>query len=80
MFFFYQTPLFLAKESYISNQNINDEIVKHINNALIELKKKIDIKKIPENENPNKISDIAEKILLKNTLINNKKVNYFLQT
>ena len=31
--------LFLAKISYNINQIINDEIVKHINNALIELKK-----------------------------------------
>ena len=33
------TPLFLAKELYDSNQNMNDEIVKHINDALTELKK-----------------------------------------
>ena len=32
-----KTLLFLAKELYNSNQNINDEIVKHINDALIEL-------------------------------------------
>ena len=32
-----KTPLFLAKELYNSNQNINDEIVKHVNDALIEL-------------------------------------------
>ena len=32
--------LFLAKELYNSNQNLNDEIVKHINDALIELKKR----------------------------------------
>ena len=28
--FFNHTPLFLAKESYNSNQNVNDQIVKHI--------------------------------------------------
>ena len=39
IFFFYQTPSFLAQKLYNSNQNINDEIVKHINNSLIELKK-----------------------------------------
>ena len=44
-YFFYQIPLFLVKELYI-NQNINYEIVKHINHALIELKKDINIKKI----------------------------------
>ena len=44
-YFFYQIPLFLVKELYI-NQNINYEIVKHINHALIELTKDINIKKI----------------------------------
>ena len=39
-YFFYNTPLFLAKELYNSNQNINDEIVKHINDPLTELKKR----------------------------------------
>ena len=37
---FYQTPLFLAEELYNSN-----EIVKHINDLLIELKKEINRKK-----------------------------------
>ena len=55
--FFCHTPLFLAKELYNSNQIRNDEIVKRINDALIELKKDINIKKIPDNENPNKIVD-----------------------
>ena len=36
---FYQAPLFLAKELYNSNQDINYEIVKHFNDALFELKK-----------------------------------------
>ena len=43
--------------------NVNDQIVKHINDALIELKKDINRKKIPKNENANKIVDIVEKIL-----------------
>ena len=34
--FFYHTPLCLQN----SNQNINDEVVKHINDLLIELKKR----------------------------------------
>ena len=42
--FFYHTPLSLAKELYNSNQNINDETVKHINDAFIELKKYINKK------------------------------------
>ena len=41
--------------SYSSKQNINNEIVKHINVALIELKKDINRKNIPKNENPEKI-------------------------
>ena len=45
-YFFYRTPLFLVKELYNSNQNINDEIVKHINDTLIELKTRYYQKKI----------------------------------
>ena len=37
---------FLAKELYNSDQNINDEIVKQINDALIELKKILIEKKL----------------------------------
>ena len=37
-YFFYHTLLFLANKLYNSNQNVNDEIVKHINDGLIELK------------------------------------------
>ena len=47
--FFNHTPLFLAKASYNSNQNVNDEIAKDINDPLIELKKDINSKKIPKN-------------------------------
>ena len=53
---------FLGKELYNSNQIVNDKIVKDINDSLIELKN-INTKKIPKNENPNKIVDIVEKIL-----------------
>ena len=51
----------MAKESYNSNQNINDETEKHISDTLIEFKKDINRKKNPENENPNKIVDIVDK-------------------
>ena len=54
---------FIIKELCNSDQTINDEIVKDINDALIELKIYINRRKIPENENPNKIADIVEKIL-----------------
>ena len=61
-YFFYHAPLFLAKE-YNSDQNLNNEIVKHINDALTEIKKDVSRKKLPENVNPNKIVDIVEKML-----------------
>ena len=35
LIFFNHTPLFLAKDLYDSNQIRNDEIIKHINDALI---------------------------------------------
>ena len=60
---FYHTPLFLAKKLHNGNQDVNDEIVKLINDALIELKKDINRKKVPKNKSPNKIVDIVEKIL-----------------
>ena len=60
---FNHTLLFLAKELYNRNQNVNDEIFKDISDSLIELKKDINTKQFPKNENPNKIVDIVEKIL-----------------
>ena len=48
-YFFNHTPLFLAKALYNSDQNVNDEIAKDINDPLIELKKDINSKKIPKN-------------------------------
>ena len=63
VYFLNHTPLFLAKEFYNSNQNINDEVVKHINDSLIELKKDINTEKIRKIKNPNKIVDIVQKIL-----------------
>ena len=62
-YLFYNTALFSAKELYSSNQNDNDKIVKHSNDLLIKLKKDINVKKIPKNQNPNKIVHIVEKIL-----------------
>ena len=62
-YFFYYTLSFLAKKLYNSNQYGNDQIVKHINDLLIELKKGISINKIPKNQKPNKIVEIVEKIL-----------------
>ena len=42
---FYHAPLFLTKELHNSNKNVNDEIVKRINNTLIVLTKYINNKK-----------------------------------
>ena len=57
-YFHYQAPSFLTK------------IVKHLNKSLVDLRNSINSEEIPENENPNKIIDIVEKVL---DLINNKK-------
>ena len=62
-YFSNHTLLFLAKELYNSNQNVNDEIVKDIIDSLTELKKDINTKKIPKNGDQNKTINIAEKIL-----------------
>ena len=50
-------------KKYFAFQAINYNIVKHINDPLIELKSDTSRKKIPENENPSNIVDIVEKIL-----------------
>ena len=47
--------LFLANGLYNSNLNVNDEIVKCVNDALIELKKYTNRNNFPENENSNKV-------------------------
>ena len=60
-YFFYNTPLFLAKELCNSDRNINDEIVKHVNDALIESKKHINRKKFSDHRNLNKIVNVVEK-------------------
>ena len=49
-------------KKYFVFQAINDNILKHINDALIELKSDSSRKKI-ENENPSNIVDIVEEIL-----------------
>ena len=60
-YYFYHNLLFSAKELYNSSEMVNNEIVKHINDALIELKKDSNRKKNPKNENPNKILNIVKK-------------------
>ena len=62
-YFFYQFPSYLAKMLYDSDKIKNNEIIKHINNGLIEVRNSINSKEIPKNENPKKVVNIAEKIL-----------------
>ena len=73
-YFFNHTQLFLAKELYNSNENVNDEIVKDVNDSLIELKKDINTKKIRKNENANEIIDTVEKVLNFNEQLKGKGV------
>ena len=57
-----KNPSFLAKDLIRAKQCKNELLVNNINDELIDLRNVI-IKKIPENENPNEIVDIVEKIL-----------------
>ena len=50
-YFLYQTPSYLKKVLYDSDEIENDEIIKNINNGLIELRNSVISKKIPEDEN-----------------------------
>ena len=59
----YQYQLFLAKYLITSKQAKNEQLVNSINGELIDLQNVIIKKEIPENENPDKIADIVEKIL-----------------
>ena len=61
--FKYQNPLFLAKDLIRTTQAKNKQLVCNVNDGFIDLRNAIIIKEIPENENPNKIVDIVEKIL-----------------
>ena len=58
-YFKYQSPSFLAKDSFKAK---NNKLVNNINYALIDLRNAIIIGAIPVNENPNKIVDIVKKI------------------
>ena len=62
-YFIYQTPSYLRKVLYNSDEIKDDEIIKNINNRLIELRNSINSKEIPENENPKKVVNIVEKII-----------------
>ena len=76
-FEFFNYPSFLVKYVYEHNQNENEKIVKNINESLIDLRSSINEKKIPENESPKNIVNIAQKFW---TFIKNKRVMDFLRT
>ena len=59
---FSQTLLDL-KDLISAKQNKNGKLVNKINNGLIDLRKGINRKEIPEKENPKKVADIVEKTL-----------------
>ena len=71
------TPLFSAKEIHNRNHNVNNKIVKYINNALIELKKDVNWKKFLKMKIQIKYLTLLETAWI---LINNKKVKDFLWT
>ena len=58
----YQNPLLLEKDLIRATQTKNEQLVNDVNDGLIDLRSIIIRKEIPENKNPNKIVDIAEKI------------------
>ena len=58
----YQNPLFLAKYLIRATQAKKEKLVNNIDDGLIDFKNAINRKEISENENPNKIVDIVEKI------------------
>ena len=62
-YFKYQNPLLLEKDLIRATQTKNEQLVNDVNDGLIDLRSIIIRKEIPENKNPNKIVDIAEKIL-----------------
>ena len=55
--------MFLAKDLIRANQAENEQLINNINYGLIDLRNAIIRKEIPENENPNKLVSIVEKIL-----------------
>ena len=59
-YFKYHSPSFIEKDLFKAK---NNKLVNHVNDALIDLRNATNIGAIPENENPNKIVDVAEKIL-----------------
>ena len=75
-YFKYQNPLFLAKDLIRTSQAKNEQLVNNVNDGLIDLRNTIIKKEIPENENPNKMVDIVEKItIIKKEIPENENPN-----
>ena len=53
----------MVKDLHRVNQAKNELIVNQVNDALIDLRNTINKKIIPENEYPDKVTDVAKKIL-----------------
>ena len=62
-YFKYQNSLFSAEDLIRATQAKNEQLVNSVNDGLIDLGNVINRKRIPGDENPNKIFDTAEKIL-----------------
>ena len=62
-YFKYQNPSSLVKDLIKADKNKKDKIRYLIINQLIKLKEDINLKEIPENENPKKVASIVEKLL-----------------
>ena len=62
-YFGYESPSFLVKDLYESNQNKKDMVAKYLNESLIDLRNNINITEIPKNENPKKVAYSIGKIL-----------------
>ena len=63
VYFGYQNPSFLANYLYKANEAKNEQMIKRVNNAFIDLWSNVIRKKIPENENLDKVISIIEKTL-----------------
>ena len=61
-YFGIQNPSLLVRDLIRAHKAKNEQLVNNINSGLIDLRNAINRKKIPENENPNQILNIAKKI------------------
>ena len=59
--FIYQNVSLLVKDLYNANKIIDEKVVSNVSDALIDLRKAVN-KKIAENENLDKVTDVVGKI------------------